>query len=65
MSFAIGSLDTDKIGKSYENAPNGDQQDGVGDEIGNDHEAQSADQRNDCSLLFAVHDEADPCRTKE
>ena len=42
-AHALHCLDSDKVGKSYERDPNCDKKNGIGNEIREDHEDQSAD----------------------
>ena len=59
-AHALHCLDSDKVGKSYERDPNCDKKNGIGNEIREDHEDQSADEGDDHLLLLAVHEEAEP-----
>jgi hypothetical protein len=56
--------DADKIRKSYKRCSNCNQKHGVGNEIRENHEGQSAHQRDRCLLPSAVYEEAKPDGTE-
>ena len=52
--------DSDKIGNNHEYGRNCDKKADAGDEIREDHEAQPANQWDDCFLFLAIQEEAEP-----
>ena len=54
------SSDSDEVGKSHERYPDCDKENGVGNEIREDHQDQPADEGDDHLLLPAVQEKAEP-----
>jgi hypothetical protein len=57
--------DSEEVGNSHQHDPDGDQQDGVGHKIGEEHEGHPADEWDDRSLLLSIDEEAKPDGTEK
>ena len=56
---------SDEVGKRDERDPDGDEKNGAGNEIREDHEKQSTYHRDDCFLLFAIDKKAQADRAED
>lgn len=57
--------DPDKVGNGHEHQANRDKKEHIGNEIREDHEGYTTDQRHDRALLPAVHEEPESNRSKK